>query len=63
MFENDYEEMVTVNDVCAMLSIGRNTAYKLLASGEIRAFRIGRMWKIPRASAAEYILRMSGLKK
>ncbi|MGF0472416.1 helix-turn-helix domain-containing protein [Lysinibacillus fusiformis] len=28
--------------------MGRNYAYKLLNSGEIKAFRVGRAWRIPR---------------
>lgn len=61
MFEDEYGEMVTVDDLCEMLSIGRCAAYKLLSSGELHAFKIGRIWKIPRDSVAEYILNKSGL--
>ncbi len=58
MFENLYEEMVTLDDLCCMLSIGRNAAYKLLNSGEISgAFKIGRIWKIPREAVSDYILK------
>ena len=28
---------------------------RLLKEGKIKAFRIGRIWKIPRASLAEYL--------
>lgn len=40
-----------------LLYIGKNTAYQLLNSGEIRAFRIGRVWKIPKEAVGEYVLR------
>ena len=58
---NNYEEMITIDDVCDMLSIGRNAAYRLLLAKQIKAFRIGRVWKIPRISVEEYILRQCGL--
>jgi len=58
---NNYEEMITIDDVCDMLSIGRNAAYRLLSAKQIKAFRIGRVWKIPKKSVEEYILIQSGL--
>lgn len=60
---NEYDDLVTIDDLCSMLSIGRNAAYKLLASKQIKAFRIGRVWKIPRLAVQEYILTQSHLKK
>lgn len=52
---SDYEELISIDDVCDALNIGKNTAYDLLKSGEIKSFRIGRVWKIPKASMQEYI--------
>lgn len=49
------EEIITLEEMCEILNIGKNTAYKLLNSGEIRAFRIGKHWKITRNSVYEYI--------
>ena len=46
------------NELCEVLSIGKNTAYELLNSGKIRAFKIGAVWKINKASVQEYIDRM-----
>ena len=37
------------------LKIGRNTAYKLLANNDIKAFRVGNKWKIPKSSVEQYI--------
>ena len=50
MLENTDEELVTVEELCAMLMIGKNLAYKLLSSGQIKCFRINRIWKIPKIS-------------
>ena len=53
--ENTNTNIMTVNELCETLLIGKNTAYKLLISGELKGFRIGRIWKIPRDSLNEYI--------
>lgn len=58
-----YEDMVTIDNLCKMLSIGRNAAYTLLNAGKIKAFKIGRVWKIPRMAVEEYIMIQSRLKK
>ncbi|MGN0606225.1 MAG: helix-turn-helix domain-containing protein [Oscillospiraceae bacterium] len=50
-----YNEIMTFEEVMTFLSIGKNTLYNLLKSGEINAFKIGKVWKIPRKSLEEYI--------
>ena len=40
------------------LNIGKNAIYKLLSSGNLKAFRLGRNWKIPRKEVDAYIDRM-----
>lgn len=54
MFEQ-YEDMVTIDDVCQMLNIGKNGAYRLLKEGKLHAFKIGRIWKISKFSVMEYV--------
>ncbi len=54
MSYNDYE-ILTPEDVMEYLYIGRNAVYKLLNSGELKAFRVGRNWKIPKKALDEYI--------
>ena len=53
--ENTSETLMTIEDVCEELMIGRNAVYQLLDSKKLKGFRIGRIWKIPRASIGEYI--------
>lgn len=60
MFE-PYDDLVTIEMLCEMLSIGKNVAYNLLNQKEIKAFRIGRVWKIPKKAVEEYILTSSNL--
>ena len=55
MPENIYEELITIEELCNILTIGKNTAYRLLKEQEISAFRIGRIWKIPRKAVSDYI--------
>ncbi|MEG6586473.1 helix-turn-helix domain-containing protein [Dendrosporobacter sp. 1207_IL3150] len=54
MFEQ-YNDLVTVEELCEMLSIGKNAAYTLLSSKDIKAFQQGRIWKIPKQSVIDYI--------
>ena len=48
MFKSDYD-ILTAYEAMDYLGIGENTLYKILRSGELGAFRIGRIWKIPRS--------------
>lgn len=61
MYLDDSQDIITIDELCEWLAIGRNAAYTLLNSGEIKAFKIGRIWKIPREAIAEYIKRKSHL--
>lgn len=40
---NSYDDLITIDDLCDMLAIGKNTAYHLLNTNQIHAFRIGRI--------------------
>ncbi len=57
MFENKYD-ILTPEEVMEQLNIGKNAIYKLLSSGNLKAFRLGRNWKIPRKEVDAYIDRM-----
>lgn len=50
----------TVNDIAAILGIGRATAYKLANSGAFKTIRIGNMIRISRKSFEDW-LKMEGL--
>ena len=56
MILEDNLEILTVKEVMELLYIGKNTAYQLLNDGEIKAFRIGTTWKIPRSAVDDYII-------
>ena len=50
--DDDYEEQIneflTPREVMELLAIGRNTFYKMVQSGQLPAFRIGRQWRVRR---------------
>lgn len=52
---NDYTELLIVEELCNLLKISPTTAYRLVSSGDIKCFRIGRVWRIPRECVNEYI--------
>jgi len=52
-----YNEILTIEELCEILMIGKNFAYRLLAEKKIRAFRIGKKWKIPKTSVQDFIIK------
>lgn len=58
---NEYDDMVTVEEMQKMIGVGKNTAYNLLKEDKIKSFRIGRNWKIPKESVIEYVRRNARL--
>lgn len=50
----EYPDVLEVKDLCAALRIGRIGAYKLLTTGAIQSFQIGRTYKIPKDALIAY---------
>ena len=59
--ENKYRSLddlpvtLRVEELMPILGIGRNTAYELIRSGQIRSIRIGRQIRIPRDALLEFL--------
>lgn len=53
---NQYDEIITIDELCDILMIGKNLAYRLLTEKKIKAFRIGKKWRIPKSSVEQFIL-------
>lgn len=53
--DTNEKSIISLEEACEQLQIGKSSLYQLLRSGELKAFRIGRNWKIPSPSIAEYI--------
>ena len=51
----DYPDVVSAKDVAEMVGIGLKKAYRLLRTGEIRAFRCGNTFKAAKIEVIEYI--------
>lgn len=51
----DYPDVLSVNDVAALLQIGRSSAYKLVRSGELYCVRIGKTHKISKKSLMNFM--------
>ena len=49
------DDLLTSEQVAEILKIGKNALYELLASGDLKAYRNGRVWRIPRQALEEYI--------
>ena len=50
------------HSVIEALRIGRNGLYDLLHSGQLKDYRNGRVWRIPRESMIEFIRTRANLK-
>ena len=49
------DDLLTTEQVAEILKIGKNALYKLLANGDLKAYRNGRVWRIPRQAIEEYV--------
>lgn len=59
----DYPEILSVDEASELLRIGRNNLYELLNTNQLKAYRNGRVWRIPKLAVQEYILEQSKIKK
>lgn len=57
--DKDDDALLTIDELCQQLFISPTTAYRLLQTGEITAFKLG-TWKIPAKSVKAYIKKRCG---
>lgn len=50
-----YDDILTVGDVSSILKIGMTQTYKILHSGNLKAYKEGKDWKIPKEALSLYI--------
>ena len=55
------DDLLTADETAEVLKIGKNNLYKLLESGQLKAYRNGRVWRIPRLFVEQYILTQAKL--
>lgn len=59
--ENNYRSFnelpltLRVEELMPILGIGRNTAYELVRSGQIRSIKVGKQIRIPKDALHEYL--------
>ena len=58
MFE-DYPDILTVEEACEALRVGYNAMYDFLNTGKLKAYKNGRVWRIPKVAVKKYILEKS----
>ena len=59
---SEYPAVLTTEEACEALRMGYNALYELLQSGMLKAYRNGRVWRIPKQAIIEYIIAESKLK-
>ncbi len=52
-------DILTLDEVAAYLKAGKRTIYRLAASGEIPAFKLGGTWRFSRSDIESWIKRQS----
>ena len=62
MFE-EYPDIMTVDEAAEALRVGYNALYELLNEGNVKAYKNGRVWRIPKESIKKYILDSANLSK
>lgn len=54
MFEA-YPDVMSVDELCSALKIGKNTAYKLIKDKAIKSLKIGKSYKIPKCYLIDFL--------
>lgn len=54
MFDS-YDDILTVEDTADALKTGVTQIYKILRSGQLKGYKEGKDWKIPKVSLESYI--------
>ena len=59
---SEYADVMTTEEACEALRCGYNALYTLLITNQLKAYRNGRVWRIPKQAVIEYILFQAKLK-
>ena len=57
-----YDDLLTADEACEALKIGKNALYRLLNSHKLKAYRNGRVWRIPKEAVIEFVCTRCRLK-
>lgn len=53
------KDILTLKELQELLHIGKNIALRLVQSGEIETFRVGKRWRVMKDNVAKYIRKFS----
>ncbi len=51
----EYQDILTVDEACEAMRMGYNAIYEILKSGQLKAYRVGRRWRIPKSAILKFI--------
>lgn len=57
----NFEDILTPSEAAEALRVGMNRIYQILENGELKGFRNGRVWRVPKQAVIEYILTQARL--
>lgn len=57
----DTARAVTPQEAAGRLAVNIRTIYRLIDAGELRAVRVGRVWRIPMDALQEYLARANNV--
>ena len=52
---NQHDDILTIKELCSLLKIGKNTAYDLIHSGELKCVWVKHQIRIPKAYLIEFL--------
>lgn len=55
MMLNEYDDIVDIETMMDILAIGRNKAYELLQTGQVKSFKLGKAYRIPKQCITDFI--------
>ena len=57
----EYDDILTTEETCEVLKIGYNSLYSLLNNGQLKGYKCGRVWRIPKIAVEAFILDSANL--
>lgn len=60
MFEQ-YDDILTIEEIAEILKIGRTQAYRIVRSGNLKGYKEGKDWKIPKQALKQHVISQSHL--
>ena len=51
----DYPDVMSIEQMCEILSISTKTGYRILREGKILSLKVGRDYRIPKAHLSTYL--------